>query len=603
MYLQERLESLTSFVFSNPYSSPQHVFTLDKSPSVFMKMNSNILSWKAANAIIWPTYGVLLFSATALAYWKRDSKAFLAANGTQKAIPLSFNFVASALGCGVFSAYPQIANIAGLQGLLVYAITGALPMFIFAFLGPIIRKRTPKGFLLTEWVFHRYGLICGWYLSACTILTVYLFLVSEVSSLKFCVETMTGVKAIAVVIIEAVVTTIYTSVGGFNISFLTDSLQVTIVFILLIIVSCAMGSYIHIDTSKIGPSGLLKESKLGWQLIYILTIAIFTNDFFMSGFWLRTFASRSDRDLMIGCSIACVILFVFVSIIGVTGFIAVWAGYIEVNDVSSGSAFYILLAQLPRWVMGFTLVFVIVLSTCTFDSLQSALVSTISNDVFRNKLPILWVRGIVVLIMFPTVIVGLIAEDVLMIYLIVDLLSSSVIPVLIVGLFPQLNKYWTAWEVIGGGLGGLLATFIFGTIYYKSALEGARLLLIWNGLYVQDWSTFGAFVAAPVGGFVSSGIIMVIRLSCIRLYHSEGIFYRQCNYLGQITGITKLYHFIDKWEKILVTNDAIYDQDNNNEELIVSTEQETVPFKTTSYVSSTDKKNVSETEVSLNDSM
>lgn len=518
-------------------------------------MDSGTLSYKAANAIIWPTYMVLLFSATAIAYWKRDSKSFLSANGTQKALPLSFNFVASALGCGVFAAYPQIANISGLHGLLVYAITGALPMFIFAYLGPVIRKKTPNGFLLTEWVFHRFGLICGWYLSACTILTVYLFLVSEVSSLKFCIETMTGVKAIAVVIIEAAVTTIYTSVGGFNISFMTDSVQVSIVFILLIIVSCAMGSYIEIDRSKIGPSGLLKENKLGWQLIYILTIAIFTNDFFMSGFWLRTFASRSDRDLKIGCTIASVILFVFVTIIGVTGFIATWAGLLDVNDINSGSAFYMLLAQLPRWVMGFTLVFIIVLSTCTFDSLQSALVSTISNDVFRNRLPILWVRGIVLLIMFPVVVVGLIAEDVLMIYMIVDLLSSSVIPVLMVGFFPNMNKYWTTWEVIGGGLGGLLATFIFGTIYYHSAKEGGRLLLIWNGLYVDDWSTFGAFVTAPVGGFVASGLIMCVRLFLLKMYKKNNSFADLCDKLGEKTGITRLNKFINYWESVLIVKD------------------------------------------------
>lgn len=518
-------------------------------------MESDTLSYKTSNAIIWPTYMILLISAAAFAYWRRDTKSFLSANGTQKAIPLSLNFVASGLGCGVFATYPQVANIAGLQGLLVYALTGALPMFAFAFLGPVIRKRTPNGFLLTEWVFHRFGLICGWYLSACTILTVYLFLVSEVSSLRFCIETLTNVKPIAVIIIQAAVTTIYTSIGGFDISFMTDSVQVSIVFVLLIIVSCAMGSYIEIDRSKIGPSGLLKENKLGWQLIYVLLIAIFTNDFFMSGFWLRTFASRSDRDLKIGCTIASVILCVFVTVIGVTGLIATWAGLLEVNDTDSGSAFYMLLAQLPRWVMGFTLVFILVLSTCTFDSLQSALVSTISNDVFRNKLPILWIRGIVVLIIFPVVVVGLIAEDILMIYLIVDLLSSSVIPVLLVGFFPKLNKYWTTWEVIGGGLGGLLTVFIFGTIYYGSAKEGGRLLIVWNGLYVEDWSTFGAFVAAPVGGFIASGIIMSLRLFLLKMYAEHNSFTKFCNKMGARTGITKLNAYINHWEKILIVKD------------------------------------------------
>ena len=517
------------------------------------------LSIPAAHAIIWPTYGVLLITASMVAYWKRDSKTFLSANGTQKAIPLAFNFVASGLGCGVLSTYPQIANLDGLHGLLVYALAGGLPMFVFAFLGPLIRKKTPSGFVLTEWVFHRFGLLCGWYLSACTILTVYLFLVSEVASLKYAIDTLTNINSLPVIIIECVVTTIYTSIGGFHISFMTDSLQVSILFILLVIVAAAMGSRIHIDRDLIGPSGLLKGNKLGWQLVYILTVAIFTNDFFMSGFWLRTFASRSNKDLLIGCSLACFILVTFVTVVGVTGFIAVWAGLLPARDQeNSGAAFYLLLAQLPSWIIGFTLVFVAVLSTCTLDSLQSALVSTISNDVFRNKLHIMLVRGIVVAIMVPVVVVGLIAQDVLSIYLIVDLLSSSVVPVLVVGLWGKLDEIWSAWEVIGGGCAGILGVWIFGTVYYHSAKEGGRLLLISNGLYADDWGAFGAFVVAPGAGLVCSVIILAIRLSLMKLYKNnpEGRFHRTCNKLGQVTGITRLYHFVNYWDSRLIDRSA-----------------------------------------------
>ncbi|CCE62021.1 hypothetical protein TPHA_0B03510 [Tetrapisispora phaffii CBS 4417] len=515
------------------------------------------LSFTAAHAIIWPTYGVLLVSATAVAYYYRNSKTFLNANGTQSAIPLAFNFVASGLGCGILSTYPQIANIDGLHGLLVYALAGGLPMFVFSFLGPLIRKKTPHGFILSEWVFHRFGIAAGWYLSACTILTMYLFMVSELASLKYAVETLTGIKALPVVIIECVVTSIYTTVGGFKISFLTDTLQVSIVFILLIIVSCAMGSYISIDKSKIEPSGLLKANRLGWQLIYILTIAIFTNDLFLNGFWLRTFASRSDKDLLIGCSIAAFLLTAIVTVVGVTGFIAVWAGFVEVADEeNSGAAFFILLAQLPSWVMGFTLVFVLILSTCTLDSLQSALVSTISNDVFRNKIPILYTRIIVVVIMVPVVVVGLIAEDVLSIYLIVDLLSSSVVPVLVLGLWSKFDSFWTAWEVIGGGLAGIFGVWVYGTIYYHSAREGGKLLLIWNGLYIQDWGAFGAFVVAPVASMVISFIILAIRLYSIKLYQADttvGHRFRDvCDSLGKITGITWLYRTTKYWDNKLI---------------------------------------------------
>ncbi|AET41062.1 uncharacterized protein Ecym_7216 [Eremothecium cymbalariae DBVPG len=474
------------------------------------------LSSVASNAIIWPTYIVMLVSASAIAYWKHDSKTFLSANGSQRAVPLALNFIASGVGCSVLVAYPEMANVAGLQGLLVYALTSALPMYVFAVFGPQIKKKCPNGFMLTEWVFQRYGTVAGLYLSACTILTLFLFMVSEIASLKQAVETLTKGGGLAVVIVECVVTTIYTTIGGFNISFITDSLQTLVFLFIWIISAIAFGCYVKVDRSLIEPSGLLKPTRLGWQLIYILTVAIFTNDFFLSGFWLRTFAAKSDKDLLIGCSLAAGILVFFFVVVGFTGILAVWGGYVPIGSEDPGSAFFVLLSELPSWIMGLVLTFVLVLSTCTLDSLQSALVSTISNDLFKNKLPLMYTRAIVGIVMIPVVIVGLIATDVLTIFLIVDLLSSAVVPVLMLGLWSKMD-FLTAWEIIGGGLGGLFCVFLFGTAYYGNTRDGGRLLLISDGLYKNDWGAFGAMVAAPFGSLLVGFSILAIRSAVIYL--------------------------------------------------------------------------------------
>ena len=73
-----------------------------------------------------------------------------------------------ALGSGILFAYPEIATIAGVQGLVVYSLSSALPLLIFAFLGPIIRRKCPEGFVLTEWTRQRYGAITAIYLSILT---------------------------------------------------------------------------------------------------------------------------------------------------------------------------------------------------------------------------------------------------------------------------------------------------------------------------------------------------------------------------------------------------------------------------------------------------
>lgn len=73
-----------------------------------------------------------------------------------------------ALGSGILFSYPQISTIAGVQGLLVYSLSSSLPIMIFGWLGPIIRRKCPEGFVLTEWTRQRYGAVAALYLSLLT---------------------------------------------------------------------------------------------------------------------------------------------------------------------------------------------------------------------------------------------------------------------------------------------------------------------------------------------------------------------------------------------------------------------------------------------------
>lgn len=333
-------------------------------------------------------------------------------------------------------------------------------------------------------------------------------MVAELSALQQIINALTGLNGLPVVIVECVVTTIYTckffklsgflidfdpgtALGGFRISFVTDNIQGAMVVGLIILGAITVGVETHLERASVVSSDLLKASLLGWQLVYILPVAITTNDFFLSGFWMRTFASKTDRDLVIGTSIAAISVACILTLVGATGLLAAWSGAWPGDPPMSGSiAFFLLLEQLPAWVVGITLVMTVSLSTAAFDSLQSAMVSTGSNDIFRNKLNFWWIRLAVILVIFPVVVVALKSPSVLQVYLISDLLSASSIPVLAIGLNDKFF-WWTGFEVVIGGLGGLLTVFIFGTIYYGNALDGANLMLLEQSLYVDDWSAFG----------------------------------------------------------------------------------------------------------------
>ena len=69
--------------------------------------------------------------------------------------------------------------------------------------------------------------------------------------------------------------------GGFRVSFVTDAIQGAMVVGLIVLGVIAVGVETHIHRELIDSSGLTKASKVGWQLIYILPVAIFTNNFFV----------------------------------------------------------------------------------------------------------------------------------------------------------------------------------------------------------------------------------------------------------------------------------------------------------------------------------
>lgn len=209
---------------------------------------------------------------------------------------------------------------------------------------------------------------------------------------------------------------------------------------------------------------------------------------------MRTFASKTDKDLYIGVSIATVVVAIIITFVGSTGLLAAWSGAWPGDPPSDGSiAFFLLLGQLPAWVVGFILVMTIALSTAAFDTLQSAMVSTGSNDLFRNRLNLWFIRGFVVLLIIPVVVVALRSPNILQIYLISDLLSAALVPVLVIGLSDRFY-WWRGFEVIVGGLGGVFSVFLFGLVYYNGDAEQAgRLILLENGLYANDWSVFGMF--------------------------------------------------------------------------------------------------------------
>lgn len=118
------------------------------------------------------------------------------------------------------------------------------------------------------------------------------------------------------------------------------------------------------------------------------------------------------------------------------------------------------------------------------------MVSTASNDVFGNKLPLSYIRGMVTLITIPIVVVAIKRTEILQIFLISNIFATSSMPSILLGL-SNYFYFLNGFDIICSGLGGVFSVFIFGAVYYDDARKGANLIIMTNGLYGNDWSAFG----------------------------------------------------------------------------------------------------------------
>ncbi|CAG8561717.1 6157_t:CDS:2 [Gigaspora rosea] len=414
---------------------------------------------------------------------------FLSSIGTQTALSLAANWFASNLGSSVLYAYPEVGARAGILGNFWYAFGSTIPLLVFAWLGPIMRKKCPEGFLLTSFVYERFGRINQIYVSLMSMAYMFCYMISELSAVD--------------------------AYGGFRSSLLTDKVQGWAIVILLIISTIGFGVSVKLDPGVVSSSPLLQSNQLGWQLLYIMPVAITFANLFHQGYWQRAFSSKNDRELIFSALYGSIMLFPTLFLIGFTGILAAWAGTYPGpdpnNPVDPDMSFFSLYTLLPDWVKGFVLVLTVSLSCSAYDSLQSAMVSTMSNDLFNNKLPLIFIRGLTVIFNVPVVILAIRNLDVLIVFLVGDLIAAAVMPAVLLGLVDSLY-FLNGFDSLVGGLGGFFSIFIFGAAYFNSAYEGALLFILSKGLYADDYSVLGAFLVAPFGSIVFTFLAFGVRL-------------------------------------------------------------------------------------------
>ncbi|OMH80952.1 hypothetical protein AX774_g5605 [Zancudomyces culisetae] len=370
---------------------------------------------------------------------------------------------------------------------------------------------------MTLYLNRRYGVFMNTIYGLICVVFMFLYMVGELTTINGAFELLTDVNPLVPVIVLAAVVTIYSSFGGVYASLITDAFQSVFALVLIIMTSITIAVNIKIPQGAIENVGLLKPTKVGWVTIYVMIIALLSSAMFHQGFWQRAFASKNNRDLRISTYIGGSIVFILFTLVGIFGLLAAWSGtWSADSDILGYQSYFTLLATMPSWVIAITVVIITCLACSALDTCMCAMIASI-NDLTYQKMSLRVIRVLVLVIMIPVVVVSLKQIDVLKIFLLADLMSSATFIPIFIGLIHQFS-FIEEFDACVGAIGGILSVGIFGTIYYGNAKDGWGLLMLPDGLYMDDYSVLGAFLAAPIGSLIFTGLGFCLRSVFLRFF-------------------------------------------------------------------------------------
>lgn len=387
----------------------------------------------------------------------------------------------------VIFSMPSYVVSAGIVGLVFYSIACGIPILMIAYLGSVIQTKYPGIFALGDFVQWRFGRPVKYLVAALMIFNMSIGLLAEYTSIGDLFEYTIGTSRLPIVLTIAIVTSIYTAVGGLYISILTDVPQGIFSVVLLLV----LWIYVAV-TYRPGPLPTLDDelgaNYWGYASIAAMPISLFAATIFSEAPWQRVWASADDRTLKRGALWASIGLIVVCFAYGFGGFLALWANYPS-NDPSGSTAFFSLLAagqdNPPTGITVVAAVAVTCMCEGLVDSYQNGIVDTISSTFFRGK-SVWYPRVLVFLINIPLVVVSLKGYNVNSVFLIGNVLVTIATVPLLLGLWEAADGYITAPSFFFGFVVGFFSVVVFGYLKTGDLYDGMQYCFFDE----YDWPTF-----------------------------------------------------------------------------------------------------------------
>ena len=294
------------------------------------------------------------------------------------------------MGIWILFGPSEVGYYGGFWDVVGYAVSAATPFLLLAYVGPMIRERLPSGVTLADYVRIRLGRPMQVYVGLISVLYMFTFLFAEFTAIGKAMDTLSEIEPLIAMGMVGIVTAAYISQGGLPASLATDRVQAwTIMFLVVALLLALFGgdingliadakAYNPEDSWSIGSMSYMDSFESGLALVVAITAA----EMFSQGNWQRAWASESDEALTKGAWLAAGLVLPLVFIMGVLG--TVVAGQGAVDDPSA--AFFYLIEDAGTLFVAAFIVLAVALVCSSVDTLQNAIVASISGDLSDNTM-------------------------------------------------------------------------------------------------------------------------------------------------------------------------------------------------------------------------
>jgi len=326
----------------------------------------------------------LIFTLIGLAYSKKYQgiNNYLTANRNIGFFSLSTSLVASALGAWVLFGPASAATWGGIGAVIGYALGTAFPMIFLISLGKKIRNQFPKGSTLIEFLRKRFGKSLFKLILLMTIFYMFVFLCAEVTAISILINYISGTELWITALIILISTLTYTLYGGLRASIFTDTIQMVVILILLVMsvfyLTSFTGEQFSFSFIKEKSPHLLSSNYIpNYTAGLTFFIAVAATNLFHQGNWQRVYAAKNNEVLEKSLILAFVIIIPIVLFMGFSGLVAVSA---DPNVVPDLGFFSLILRDQTEFLSMIIVILGLSLTISTVDTLVNAISSLIIVD-------------------------------------------------------------------------------------------------------------------------------------------------------------------------------------------------------------------------------